>query len=58
VATPRRRRSGTIFLAVADGSETRVRRLRLGAERHRNREFAARMALDLPRRLLGLGDPS
>ncbi len=46
---------GTIFVALADSGETHVRRLQLGAERDRNRELAARTALDiLRRRLLGL----
>ena len=46
---------GTIFVGLADSGETQVRRLRLGAERDRNRELAARTALDiLRRRLLGL----
>lgn len=46
---------GTVFVGLADGGETDVRRLRLGKERDRNRELAARTALDLlRRRLLGL----
>ena len=46
---------GTIFIGLADGGETMVRKLSLGRERDRNRELSARTALDmLRRRLLGL----
>ncbi|MBI1353371.1 MAG: competence/damage-inducible protein A [Acidobacteria bacterium] len=46
---------GTIFIGLADGGETVVRKLSLGKERDRNRELSARSALDLlRRRLLGL----
>ena len=46
---------GTIYLALADASGTRVQRYTFMRERTRNRELATQMILDwIRRRLLGL----
>ena len=43
---------GTVFVALADGEETRVRKLRLGGARGRIRTTASNHALDMVRRYL------